>query len=166
MSDAIEHINLDSDDYADAPRALREYAQKLKRELQKTAEDRDTLRGQLQGTALKDVLTGFKNPQRVQSALLADKVDPLNSEAVTSWLQDNGDDYAKVTGEPGQPNGEEQQQQQPARQSLADQYAAMRSLDGSVRADADLTKVDAVKEQITADMRGEDVIRLINENGL
>lgn len=98
----IQHIDIDSENFEDAPKALRDYAKQLKKALEERESEVGTLRVQLHSRALADVLAdkGFKNPKRVESALLADKVDPLNTEAVNAWLAENGDDYAKVEATP------------------------------------------------------------------
>lgn len=103
MADAIQHIDIDSDDFLDAPKALRDYAKKLRLENQRLADTNGTLTGQLTATALTDVLKEFKNPERVKRDLLSDKVDPLDSEAVKQWLGTNADDYAKGVVTPPAP---------------------------------------------------------------
>ncbi|MDP9820485.1 hypothetical protein [Nocardioides massiliensis] len=161
MSDAIEHIDLDSDEYADTPRALRDAYKKLQDRLKDISSERDTLRTQMQASALSGVLTGFKNPERVKSALLSDKVDPLNTEAVTEWIEANGDDYAKASTEPGT---------QPAASGQPDPaapYGQLRSLDGAAAGgDAYMTKLAQVQQLITADMDGAAVAALFEQHGL
>jgi len=94
----IQHINVDDEQWDGTPRALREHVDKLQRALNELKTERDQLRGQFTETALGNVLAGFKNPQRVKAALLGDKIDPLDTEAVNKWLSENGDDYARATG--------------------------------------------------------------------
>lgn len=98
MSDNFEHIDIDSEEYEDAPRGLRDHVKRLQSRLKETAKERDTLRGTLTSTALTDVLGGFKNPERVKRDLLADKIDPLDKSAVNEWLASNADDYARGDG--------------------------------------------------------------------
>ena len=162
MSDAIEHIDLDSDEYADTPRALRDAYKQLQSRLKEIVAERDTLRSEMQATALSGVLTGFKNPERVKSALLADKVDPLDTEAVNEWIEANGDDYAKASTEPGTQSDAPAGQPDPAAP-----YGQLRSLDGSASGgDAYMTKLAQVRQLITDEMTGEDVAALFAKHGL
>lgn len=112
MTDNYEYIDVNDEQWDGTPRALRDALDKaqkaLKTERQATAE----LRNQTASTALSGVLAGFKNPERVKTAILGDKVDPLNSEAVTAWLESNGDDYAK--GTPADPSTDDTQTSQAA----------------------------------------------------
>lgn len=98
MSDDFQYIDVDSEDYEDAPRGLRDAYKQLKSRYTETAKERDALKGTLTSTALSDVLGGFKNPDRVKRDLLAEKIDPLDKSAVNEWLAANGDDYARGDG--------------------------------------------------------------------
>ena len=122
MSD-IQHINVDDEEFEGAPKALRDHVKKLQRALGERDTEVSTLRGQLNSKALSDVLGGFKNPKRVESAILADKVDPLDSEAVKSWLAENSDDYAKADG--AQAPAQEPSPADAQQQAQAQQYAAL-----------------------------------------
>lgn len=158
MSDAIQHIDIDSDDFLDAPKALRDYAKKLKQQNERLAEQNGTLTGQLTATALTDVLTPFKNPERVKRDLLSDKIDPLNSEAVKTWLEANGDDYAR--GEGSAPT-----HQAPAASEDAASYQKLNS-SGEFRQDADMSKLEAALAEITPDMTGAQVEALYRKHGV
>lgn len=117
MSDAFEYENTDDDFYLDAPAALREAYNKLKNHTQEVERERDSYKGQVTQRSVDDVLSdkGFKNPARVARDLLADKVDPADSKAVTKWLEENSDDYAKAEAQPASETAapEQQQQEQP-----------------------------------------------------
>jgi hypothetical protein len=97
MSDNFEYIDVDDDDYFDAPKALRDHVKRLQERLTSVTEERDTFHRQVQTRSVNDVLAdkGFKNPKRVARDLLADKVDPSNEAAVSKWLEENADDYAR-----------------------------------------------------------------------
>jgi len=102
MSDTYEYIDVDDDDYFDAPKALRDHVKRLQEQLKGVVQERDTLSSKLSNRSASDVLAdkGFKNPKRVARDLLADKVDPSDEAAVTKWLEENGDDYAKAQVQP------------------------------------------------------------------
>lgn len=94
----IEHIDVDSEDFESAPKALRDHVKKLQDALKSANTTISDFRSRETERALSDVLTGFKNPGRVQRDLLADKVDPLDNEAVNKWLEANAGDYAQGDG--------------------------------------------------------------------
>lgn len=158
MSDNIENIDVDSDEYLDAPKALRDHVKKLQSKLTNVVQERDTLKGTVTASALTDVLKEFKNPDRVKQSLLADKVDPLDSEAVKTWLASNGDDYAKGGGAPAEP------QKQVASADQAAHAAFQAGAD--LASPADMTKHEATFGEITPDMTGADIIALYKKNGL
>lgn len=157
MSDDIQHIDIDGDEFENAPKALRDYAQKLKKKLAETAKERDGFRNQLNESALGDVLTGFKNPSTVKSALLAAQVDPLDSEAVSAWIEENGGDYARAEANPNpateQPNPE------------AGAFEAFQ-VSSTYRPSGDLTKLDAVAARLPVDATPEQVDAAIRAAGL
>lgn len=158
MSDDIQHIDIDGDEYIDAPKGLREYAKKLKSQLEATAKERNELRGQVTANALSDVLTGFKNPDRVKRDLLGDKVDPLDKEAVDKWLATNGDDYAR--GEAG-PTAESS-----VDESEVQAHQQLQNAAGGLRPAADMSKVQAFESEITKEMTGDEVLALAQKHGL
>lgn len=103
MTDNFAHLNVDDDEFESAPRALRDAYKKLQKAYGSAEQTITELRDTQTSTALSGVLAGFKNPERVKSAMLSDKIDPLDSEAVQAWLGDNGDDYAKAPDAPAAP---------------------------------------------------------------
>lgn len=119
MSD-IQFIDVDDDDFFDAPKALRDHVKRLQEKFKEVASERDDYRGRYQQRNVNDVLAdkGFKNPKRVARDLLADKVDPLNERAVTKWLEENADDYAKAVQTP-ESNTEPPAQEEPPATTVA-----------------------------------------------
>ena len=91
----IQHIDVDDEQFEDAPRALRDHVKQIQKALDEVRAERDGYRNKVNEAALGDVLAGFKNPERVKRDLLTDKVDPLDSEAVTKWMEQNAGDYAR-----------------------------------------------------------------------
>lgn len=170
MTDAIKHIDLDDEQYEDAPRALREYAAKLKAALADQTKRADGLATQVASFALGDVLgtAGFKNPKRVEQDILADKIDATDKAAVEKWLSENGDDYAKATpaGEPAPVQTEAQTpEQQAAQAALAAQYAALQG-GAQLSAPADMSKWELAQSEITPDMNGEQVVAVYQKYGI
>lgn len=161
MSD-IQHINVDDDAFEDAPRALREYAKQLKKALEEANTERDTLRSTLQTQALSGVLAdkGFKNPKRVERDLLADNIDPLDTEAVNAWLRDNGDDYAKgAVGTASETRTNDTNPEAAERQRLE-------SVVNESNAAEAATRFEQALAEITPDMDGEAVKKVYAKYGI
>jgi hypothetical protein len=154
----IQHIDVDSDEFEGTPRALRDYAKKLQKALETVSKERDGFRDQVTSGALGNVLTGFKNPERVKSALLTDKVDPLDSEAVSKWIEENGDDYAKAEANPNPVATE-----QPSPDEAA--FAALQ-LGNAYRPAGDLTKLDAMIASLPPDATPEQVASAARAAGI
>lgn len=158
MSDDYQYIDVNAEEWENTPRALREALDKAQKALKAEKQATATLRSEQASTALSDVLTGFKNPERVKRDLLGDKIDPLDKSAVEKWLSENGDDYAKGSEAPVETPP-------PADQQQAADYAAMQLGDG-YRPAADLEKLEAVKAKITPDMDGAAVAKLYAAEGI
>lgn len=157
MSDNIQHIDVDSDEFISAPKALRDHVRNLQNLNTRLAETNQTLTGQVTASALSGVLAEFKNPERVKRDLLSDKIDPLDSEAVKTWLSANGDDYAK--GAASAPSN--------ADPELEQEKAAHERINSTeLRAPADMTKVEAAIQEITPQMTGDEIIALYRSKGL
>lgn len=158
MSDDIKHIDTDSEEWENTPKTLRDQVKKLQDALSKEREASASLRSTAAEAALGGVLAGFKNPGRVKRDLLSDGIDPLNSEAVETWMKDNGDDYARGSAEPAPP---EQPEAAPDLQSQWDRL----QIPGSQNPAA-LEKTEAVFSEITPDMDGAAVEALFRARGL
>ena len=160
MTDNIQHLDLDSDEYYDAPKALRQYAEKQKKALDSTTKELATARGQVAAQAIGEVLSGqgFKNPKRVEKDLLADGVDPLDKSAVEGWLAEFGDDYAKgaVASDPETPSVPDEEVA--AHQAL--------NLGAEFRQPADMTKVEAAVAELPTDATPDQVIAHFRAKGL
>lgn len=116
---------------------------------------------------------GFKNPKRVSQHILADGIDPSDTDAVANWLKDNGDDYAKATASPETPPPESQQQQpqeQPAPQkgpdaATVDAYQRITNLTQEASPES-ASALDAVKQKVTDKMSPQEVHKMLVEQGL
>ena len=150
----IQYIDVDAPEFDGSPKALRDHVAKLQDALKATTTERDTYKGQATSAALGDVLAGYKNPERVKRDLLSDSIDPLNREAVEKWLGENGDDYAKGAGTPAQAVTDE------------DAAAHQRLQQTELASPADMTKFDAAKAEITADMSGDQIAAVYRKHGL
>lgn len=156
----ITHLDLDSEEFEDSPKGLREYAKKLKAAYEAQTTELDGVRGRLNSQAVSKVLEGkgFKNPKRVEKDLLAEGVDPLDKEAVDGWLAEFGDDYAKGEGTSAPAQTEKQQAQQAAHEQLA--------AGAEFRTPADASKHDLAFGEITEEMTGADVDKLFKARGI
>lgn len=154
-----QFIDTTSDEYLEAPKALRDAYDRLKSRYQETTQERDALKGRATDAALGDALRGFKNPERVKRDLLAEGIDPLNTEAVNSWLGNNGDDYARGEATPVN------QSQTP---DSAEEAAAFQQLQAarSLTQPADMSKLEAALTEITPDMTPEQVIEVYRKRGV
>lgn len=170
MSDALKHIDLDDEQFEDAPKALRDYAAKLKKALADETARANGLQQTVATHALSSVLgdKGFKNPKAVEKSLLADGIDPLDSSAVETWLTENGDDYAKATGSTETPAPEQNVQtvETPEQATVRSAYEQMSAATSGLRAPADLSKFDAASLEITPDMTPEQVRAVYVKHGI
>lgn len=158
MTDTFQHIDVDSDEFLDAPKALRDHVKRLQQINTRLTETNTDLSGRLTATALTDVLSEFKNPERVKRDLLSDKIDPLDSEAVKQWLGSNGGDYARGAG------GSNPSTDNPA---LAEDAAASQRINSTdLTSPADMTKWEAAKAEITEDMDGAAVKAVYRKHGV
>lgn len=151
-----QFIDTTSDEYVNAPKALRDAYDALKTRVTETEKERDTLRARATDAALGDVLKEFKNPSKVKTDLTRDGVDPLDSEAVTKWLETNGDDYAKGDGSaPSTPA---------ARHPDAAAHQQIARVDLSQP--ADMSKIEAALSELGPDATPEQVIAVYQKHGV
>lgn len=151
----FEYIDVDNDEFVEAPRALRDHVKKLQDSLKAVSSERDTYKTQAVSSSLGDVLTGFKNPERVKRDLLSDKIDPLDSEAVGKWIQENGGDYAQGDGAapPQTPHG-------------GDEAAFKRMQSTPLSEPSGMSALEAAQAEITPDMRGDQIREVYRRHGL
>jgi hypothetical protein len=172
MSDDIKYIDVDDEQFEDAPKALRDAYKALARQHKDVTAEVGQLRQTVASHALGDVLgnAGFKNPKRVEKDILRDGVDATDKAAVEAWLAENGDDYAKATETAGEPAPAAAQteltpEQKAAQEQLAQQYAAIQGGE-QLNAPADLSKWELAKSEITDDMTGEEVLKVYAKHGI
>lgn len=155
-------IDLDHEDFEDAPRALRDAYKNLKKKFDSVTTERDDFRGKWQKVATRDALKdyGFKNSSRVSRDLLADGVDISDPNAVKVWVEENGDDYARSQSDPSADPGQvdEHDAEAAARQQLQS------TTNGGQPPNMD--KWAAVQSMITPDMDGAAVQRLYQQHGI
>lgn len=161
MSDNLKYIDVDSEEFEDAPRSLREHVKKLQKALDSEREAHTSTRNRLASRAVSDVLAdkGFKNPKRVERDLLADQIDPLDTEAVDRWLAENSDDYARgeaaPAAEPESASVPEDQKQQLQRMNVSDVPPA-----------GGLSKWEQALAEITPEMDGAAVQKVYEKYGI
>lgn len=161
MSD-IQYIDVDSEDFEDAPRALREHVKKLQKQLTTVSQERDDFRGKWQSRSANDALAefGFRNPKRVSRDMLADGVDTTDPDAVKAWVSENGDDYAKgeAAAAPAAEQKEDHSEEAEAREQL-----------NAAAADAQPAPNDRMKAalaEITPDMTSDQVVEVYKKHGI
>jgi hypothetical protein len=158
MSDNIQHIDVDSDEFIDAPKALRDHVKRLQQNNTRLSEQVETYRGQATASALGDVLKEFKNPERVKRDLLSDKVDPLDAEAVKQWLGTNGDDYAKGQAAPTTP-------ETPVVDAAEVQAHQRIAAGAQFSQDADMSKLEAALTEVGANPTPEQLEAAFRKHG-
>lgn len=164
MSDNNWDIDVDSEQFEDAPKALRDAYKNLKKQFGSVTTERDDFRGKWQSLAIAGSLSdqNFKNPERVKRDLLSDKVDLSDTEAVKSWLSENGDDYARGEGGASQATTEQNVDhgdEAAARQQLAAAQSA-------VTQPAHTDKLKAALAEITPEMDGAAVAAVYKKHGV
>jgi hypothetical protein len=167
MSDAIKYIDVDDEQFEDAPKALRDAYKALARQHKDLSTEAGQLRTQVASFALGDVLgnAGFKNPKRVEQDILRDGIDATDKAAVEQWLAANADDYAKATGAT-EPEPVPAAEQTPEQQAQAAAFAQMQAAQAGLHQPADMTKWDLAQSEITPDMTGEQVIAVYAKHGI
>ena len=169
MSDDIRYIDVDDEQFEDAPKALRDAYKALARQHKEAASEVGQLRQKVASHALGDVLgtAGFKNPKRVEQDILRDGIDATDKTAVEAWLAANGDDYARATGTPSEP---EPVQGQPAptpeQVAQAAAFQQMQAAHAGLHQSADLTKWELAQSEITDDMDGAAVKAVYAKHGI
>lgn len=153
-----QFIDTNSDEFIDAPKALRDAYDRLKSRVTEITKERDTYKGRAESSALGDVLKGFAKPERVKSALLTDGIDPLDTEAVAAWVADNGGDFARSNAAPDP-------SQSGADNAEAEAHQRLQSNAG-LRQPADMSKQEAAFAEITPDMDGAAIRELFKARGL
>lgn len=163
MTDAFKYIDVNDEQFEDAPKALRDAYAALKKQHEATNAEVSTLRGQVASQALSGVLNGFKSPKKVERDLLADGIDATDKVAVEAWLADNGDDYTRVEATPNPDATQATTQVSPEVQAG---YGQLNSLGAQVRQPADLSKLQAAQAELTADATPEQVLAAFAKHGV
>lgn len=154
-------IDVDHEDYEDAPRALRDAYKSLKKRLDTVTTERDDFRSKWQTKAASDALSGygFRNPKRVSKDMQADGIDVSDADAVKAWVEDNGDDYAKGEAAPAAEPTENADPAEVRARQAASQVQNLASPAGT-------DKITAALAEITPEMTGEQVQAIYRKHGL
>lgn len=162
MSDNWD-IDVDSEEYEDAPLPLRKAYKELKKQLTTVTTERDDFRSKFQTRSATDALSefGFRNPKRVSRDLLADGVDILSNDAVKAWVEENGDDYARGEAAPAA------EPQQPTADHTAEAQARQQMSQVQSSGDSGfIDKLRAAQAEITPDMDGAAVVEVYARHGI
>lgn len=149
----------DDENFSDGPAALREANEAKKQKLKEYEQRIADLESRLTATALNGVLTEFKKPERVKSALLADKVDPLDNEAVSKWLEDNGGDFAKGSAD------STTQSQTSTDAAEAEAHARLQA-SGNLAQPASMSKLEAALADAGPNATGEELKAIYAKHGV
>lgn len=152
-------IDVDHEDYEDAPRALRDAYKQLKKQYTTATAERDDFKSKWESKSASDALAGygFKNSKRVSRDLIADGVDLSDTDAVKAWVAENGDDYAKGEGAQVQQT-EDQSAEAQQRETIQDAAAQLRPTGGD--------KMQAAAAEIPADATPEQVLAIFQKHGI
>jgi hypothetical protein len=159
----IKHIDIDSDEFEDAPKALRDYARKLKAANESLAKERDGALQKVASRAIADVLAdkGFKNPKRVERDLLAEGIDVSDKDSIEGWLAENGDDYAK-----GEVVPVETPEASAEQQALAAGHQQLQAAGAQIRDTSGMTPLQRAQSELPANATAEDVLAAYAKHGV
>lgn len=150
--------------------SLRAQLERALKENKKLKASNDKFRKAESERQAKEVLTdqGFKNPKRVAKDLIADGVDLTDSEAVSEWLQENGDDYAKVQtqqSETADDDTDDTTDEPVVDEQTASDYARLNQTQ-RMATPAQRTKLEQALAQLSDDASPEEVQRVFREAAL
>lgn len=153
-------IDVDHEDYEDAPRALRDAYKQLKKQYQTVTTERDDFKAKWETKSASDALAGFgfRNSKRVSKDLLADGVDLSDEAAVKAWVEENGDDYAKGEAAPAGAEQADHSEEAAARARIQDTASQVQPAGGD--------KMKAALAEITDDMTPEQVAKVYQKHGI
>lgn len=156
----FQYIDVDDEQFEDAPRALRQAYAALKKAHEADTKELSTLRTQVQTRTASDVLKDKGYNPKAAKFLLKDGVDLSDEKAVDAWLAEEGE-FFKVAGEGGTPNPEqnvEHEAEAEARGQIADATSHTQT--------AANDKMQAALAEITNDMTPQQVMAVYAKHGI
>ena len=158
MSDNFQYIDVDDEQFEDAPRALRQaYAALKKRDQQRDAE-LTKLRGTVQTNTATDVLKGKGYDPRAAKFLLQSGVDINDETAVDAWLAEDGA-FFKTGEAPATPEQQvDHSDEQQARSAIQDATSQVQPAGGD--------KMKLALAEITDDMTPSQVQAVYQKHGI
>lgn len=153
----FQYIDVDDERFEDAPRALREAYEKLKKAHQADATELVTLRSSVQQKTASDVLEAKGYNPKAAKFLLKDGIDLSDDKAVDAWLAEEGE-FFKVEGSPASAQTDDHSDEAQQRARVAEAT--------SVVEPASNDKLQAALAEITPDMTPDQVIAVYQKHGI
>ena len=157
MSDNFQYLDVDDEQFEDAPRALRQAYEKLKKAHQSDAQELASLRGTVKQTTATDVLKAKGYDPRAAKFLIQSGVNLNDSEAVDGWLAEDGA-FFKVGDAPPAEHAEDHSAEAQARSQIADASSQTQP--------AAVDKLQAALAEITPSMTAADVVEVYRKYGI
>ena len=158
MSDNFQYIDVDDEQFEDAPRALRQAYDKLRKQHQSDAQELAKLRGTVQTRTASDVLKAKGYNPKAAKFLLKDGVDVNDENAVDTWLAEEGE-FFKVSGE-------DPETAQTADHTAEAEQRAQIADTTSQAEPAGNDKMQAALAEITPEMTGAQVMEVYRKHGI
>ena len=159
MSDAFQYIDVDSEQFEDAPKALRDAYNKLKKRAQDQDAELGSFRSEKTQATASDVLKAKGYDPKAAKFLIQSGVDLSSESAVDSWLAEDGA-FFKV-GDPEATPGQTVDH--------ADEAAARQAINTTAAQVTQAASTDKLKlaiSEITPDMDGAAVAAVYAKYGV
>lgn len=156
MSDNFQYIDVDDEQYEDAPRALRQAYEALKKRDQARETELGKLRGTVKQATATDVLKAKGYDPKAAKFLIQSGVDLNDASAVDTWLAEDGE-FFKVDAPPAEPAVDHSEEQQ-SRSQIAEASSQVQPAAGD--------KMKAALAEITPDMTTAQVLAVYQKHGI
>lgn len=156
----FQYIDVDDEQFEDAPRALRQAYAALKKAHEVDTKELSTLRTQVQTRTASEVLKDKGYNPKAAKFLLKDGVDLNDEKAVDAWLAEEGE-FFKVAGQESTP-GSEQTVEHDAEAEARSQIADATSHTQTAAND----RMKAALAEITDNMTTQEVMAVYKKHGI
>lgn len=157
MSDNFQYLDVNDERYEDAPRALRDAYEKLRKAHQADAQELGKLRGTVRQNTATEVLKAKGYDPKAAKFLIQSGVDLNDENAVDNWLTEDGG-FFKVGDAPPAEQAVDHSEEQQARSQIAEASAQVQP--------APTEKIKAALAEITPEMTPADVIKVYQKHGI
>ncbi len=153
----FQYIDVDDEQFEDAPRALRQAYAALKKAHEAEAKELSTLRTQVQTRTASEVLKDKGYNPKAAKFLLKDGIDLSDEKAVDAWLAEEGEFFKANGGTPTEQSAEHTAEAE-ARSQIADATSHTQT--------AANDKMQAALAEITDDMTTSQVLAIYAKHGI